>query len=221
MALTSILRVAFSTQQATRSKLDRCRPRVPPTGCSALRALSCVPNALGRVMQWPQYAAQRGRNAALRWLHVVSAACTLPPYFSYFPCTTLMVQRNLVDEGWYRLTAVLIFGVFNGPKRNLNSTTSPRRLFWDFGADQTCTTCWSGGRVHVWVQVQTLASHLAITPEGYSRRQSKVLTSKSIAELLGPRSGTAWVDWTGEHIHNGFPSRRESLWGQCWQRLTR
>ena len=73
----------------------------------------------------------------------------LPPYFSYFPRTTLMVQRNLVDEGWYRLTAVLIFGVFNGPKRNLNSTTSPRRLFWDFGADQTCTTCWSGGRVHV------------------------------------------------------------------------
>ena len=32
-------------------------------------------------------------------------------------------------------------------------------------------------------------SHLAITPEGYSRRQSKGLTAKSKAVLLGSLSG--------------------------------
>ena len=36
----------------------------------------------------------------------------------------------------------------------------------------------------VWVQVRAPAGHLAITPEGYSRRQSKVLTAKSMAQLL-------------------------------------
>ena len=39
----------------------------------------------------------------------------------------------------------------------------------------------------------TSAGHLAITPKGYSRRQSKDLTAKSMAKLVGPRSGTAWA----------------------------
>ena len=93
------------------------------------------------------------------------------------------------------LIAVLsfgVFGVFNRPKR----IKTPHRLFWDLRADKTFTTRWSGGRVQVWVQVRAPACHLAITPEGYSRRQSKDLTAKSIAELLGPRSGTAWAGRT-------------------------
>ena len=28
----------------------------------------------------------------------------------------------MLDEGWYRLTTVLDFGVFNGPNENSNST---------------------------------------------------------------------------------------------------
>ena len=49
------------------------------------------------------------------------------------------------------------------------------------------------------------ACHLTITPEGYTRRQ-KGLTAKSMAELLGLRSGTAWggfnlPGWTGKHKH--------------------
>ena len=46
------------------------------------------------------------------------------------------------------------------------------------------------------------AGHLAITPEGYSRRQSKDLTAKSMAKLLGQHSGTAWAGRTGEHEHS-------------------
>ena len=57
----------------------------------------------------------------------------------------------------------------------------------------------------------TSASHLAITPEGYSRRQSKDLTAISMAKLLGPRSGSACAGRTGEHKHRAFPSRRQSL----------
>ena len=32
-----------------------------------------------------------------------------------------------------------------------------------------------------------------------------------MAELLGPRSGTAWVSRTGENKHRAFPSRQQSL----------
>ena len=49
----------------------------------------------------------------------------------------------------------------------------------------------------------------AITPEGFSRRQSNYLTAKSIAKLLGQRSSTAWVGWTGKPKHRVFPSRRQ------------
>ena len=58
----------------------------------------------------------------------------------------------------------------------------------------------------------TSAGHLAITPEGYSRRQSKDLTAISMAKLLGPRSGTAWAGLTGEHKHWAIQSRLQSLW---------
>ena len=57
----------------------------------------------------------------------------------------------------------------------------------------------------------TSAGHLAITPEGYSRRQSKDLTAISMAKLLRPRSGTAWAGRTGQRKHRAFPSRRQSL----------
>ena len=93
---------------------------------------------------------------------------------------------SLVDEGWYQLTAVLNFGIF---KR----IQTPHSWFWDFRADKTSTTRWSGGRVQIWVQVWAPACYLAITPDSYSRTQSKILTAKWIAKLLGPRSGTAWA----------------------------
>ena len=40
-------------------------------------------------------------------------------------------------------------------------------------------------------QVLAPVNHLAITPEGCSRRHSKVLTAKSLAKLLGQLSSTA------------------------------
>ena len=58
---------------------------------------------------------------------------------------------------------------------------------------------------------------MAITPEGYSRRQSKVLTAKSMAELLGQRSCTAWAGRTS-YTNTG------RFWfgcSRCWQWLAR
>ena len=66
-------------------------------------------------------------------------------------------------------------------------------------ARASSTTHWSGCRVQVWVKVIAPACHLAITPKGFSRRQSKVLTAKSMVKLLGQRSSTAWAGRTGEH----------------------
>ena len=64
-------------------------------------------------------------------------------------------------------------------------------------------TRWSGGsrprQSSSLSQVPVPSCHLAITPEGYSRRRSKILTTKSMAELLEQRFGTAW---TGEHKIN-------------------
>ena len=123
-------------------------------------------------------------------------------------------SSSLVESGGRGLVSThscLQFWIFNRqwPEKNLNFW---HRLFWDFRADKTFSTRWSGGRVQVWVQVWAPAGHLTIiiTPEGYSRRKSKGLNAKSMAVLLGQRSGTAWAasSSTG-HLQVG-----RSRWGQ-------
>ena len=52
---------------------------------------------------------------------------------------------------------------------------------------------------------------MATTPKSYSRIQSKNLTAKSMAKLLGQCSSTAWEGWTGEHRHRVFPSLLQLL----------
>ena len=88
----------------------------------------------------------------------------------------------------FQLQDRLDFCIFNRPK-----VRTPHNLFMDFSSDKSFTTRWSGGRVQVWVQVQAPAANFAITPEGYSRRQSKILAAKSMAKLLKQHSGTAWA----------------------------
>ena len=90
---------------------------------------------------------------------------------------------------WKPLSACLNFSTSAYPKR----IQIPHSSFRDFRADKTLTTRWSGARLQVWVQVWVPACHLAITPNDYSRRKSKDLTAKSMAELLGTHSGTAWA----------------------------
>ena len=54
--------------------------------------------------------------------------------------------------------------------------------------------------------------HLAITPEGCSKKQSNVLSTESMALLFGQRYGTAWAGLKGKHRHWTFPSKLQSLW---------
>ena len=112
---------------------------------------------------------------------------------------------------WMRVDINWLLSSISAFLTELKRIQTPHSLFWEFGADKTLTTLWSGDRVQVWVKVWAPAGHLAITPEGYSRRQSKVLTAKSMAKLLGQRSGTAWAGRTGEIKHRAFPSQRQSL----------
>ena len=67
-----------------------------------------------------------------------------------------------MDEGWCRLTLSSIKdrGVLNLKRIQIHT--------FDFGTSDK--TRWLGGRVQVWVEVPAPAGHLAITPEGYSRR---------------------------------------------------
>ena len=135
----------------------------------------------------------------------------------YVPFGDMYVKRkhehSLVDGGRYWVTAVLNICVFNWPKKNSNSLL----IILDFVAEKSFTICWSGCRVQVHIQVQGPACHLAITPEGYSRRQSKALTENSRAELLGQHYCTAWAGQNGKHKHRVFPSGQQSLWAATCQ----
>ena len=88
-------------------------------------------------------------------------------------------------------------------------------LFWDFGADKTCTTRLSGGRVQIWVQVLGTSSPLQSSgnhSQRLSRRQSMVLTAKSMAKLLGAPAQLGPVGRASTYLpHRALQSRRQSL----------
>ena len=115
-----------------------------------------------------------------------------------------------MDEDWYWLTVTHLCPQF----RRLQRTWKELKLHTDYcgvsGADKTFTTRWSGSRVQVWVQVRAPACHLAITPESYSSRQSKVLL-----QIKGRALGAALLHSLGgsdgRPQTQAFPSRRQSL----------
>ena len=61
------------------------------------------------------------------------------------------------------------------------------------------------------------ACGLEIASEGYSRRQWKVLTAKWMAEHFGPRSNTAWVGQTGEHLCCTNTGCFRVCCSRCWE----
>ena len=116
------------------------------------------------------------------------------------------VNRSLCilrDAGWKvqwkRLSAWLDFGIFNRPKSIQAANTFFQELWSRKNLCNSLVWTCSGGKVQVWVQVQAPAGHLAIPPKGYSRRELKILTAKSMAELLEQRSSPAWAGRMGEH----------------------
>ena len=118
---------------------------------------------------------------------------------------------------WMRVDIDTQLSSISAFSMDLKRIQTPHSLFWDFGADKTSTRLQPVGQAaefkfeSKFEPLPPAAVHLAINPKGYSRRQSKVLTAKSMAKLLGGRSGTAWAGWTGKHKHRAFPSRLQSL----------
>ena len=97
----------------------------------------------------------------------------------------------LVGEGWNLLKAVLNFGVFNRLEGS-NSTEQINLYNRDSLFRQQSSSLSPSSAP---------ASHLTITPEGYSRSQSKILTANSMAELqhsLGWSDGRAQTQGVSE-----------------------
>ena len=117
---------------------------------------------------------------------------------------------HLRDEHWNSYNDCLNFGIFTDLKR-IQTPNNFSVTLWGDSLYNLFQSCWSGGRVQVWVQVRAPACHLAITPKYSFRGQAKVSTAKSMAELLGQRSGTVFVGLTGKRKHTAFSS--------CWQSL--
>ena len=110
---------------------------------------------------------------------------------------------------------------------DLKRIQTPHSLFWDFGADKTSTRLQPVGQAaefkfeSKFEPLPPAAVHLAINPKGYSRRQSKVLTAKSMAKLLGARSGTAWAGRTGDSVASTNTRRFQVGCNRCGPRHAR
>ena len=74
----------------------------------------------------------------------------------------------------------------------------------DFRGDKTFTALGQAAEFEFEFKIEPQhwpAGHLAIVPEGYSRRQSKVIIAKTIAKLLGQHSSTPLPGLMGKHRH--------------------
>ena len=152
-----------------------------------MACLHVICRFLGLAPWWntPPY----GRAALIVILDCLSPSDLIPQ-----PCLCVLIdpwERDLKSlsayilgkEGWKSLSAV--------SSTDLKRIQTSTQFIQGFRADESFAAHWSGGKVLVCVQDRAPSGHLAITPKGFSKRQSKVLTAKSMVELLGQRSGTA------------------------------
>ena len=116
---------------------------------------------------------------------------------------------SLLDEGWNRLRAVLNFGIFDSSWKNFNSTQFIQGFWSRQNLYNSLVRLQSHGS-HL-TPSSSPASHLAIIPKGYSRRQATVLSADSMTLgafahrlLVGLASTNTWM----------FPSLMYSC---CWQ----
>ena len=93
-----------------------------------------------------------------------------------------------------------------------------------FGADKTFTTRCSGSRVQVWVQVWAPACYLAITLEGYIRRQSTPRLYQKTIKGFWPQNQRP-SSWGSAQAQLGLIGPASTNTGyflvcnsRCWQR---
>ena len=144
-----------------------------------MACLHVICRFLGLAPWWntPPY----GRAALIVILDCLSPSDLIPQ-----PCLCVLIhpwERRLeITQCWHQLQYL---------QQTLKEFKTSTQFIQGFRADESFAAHWSGGKVLVCVQDRAPSGHLAITPKGFSKRQSKVLTAKSMVELLGQRSGTA------------------------------
>ena len=121
-----------------------------------------------------QYFADTNHVEAKKWA-AKSAMCIFCDKMQHFQGSSKDLRApclSLVDDGHWLIFMIdsLLFSI-SVFSTDLQRIQTPHSLFWDFIADKTIITSWSGGRVQVWIQVRAPDSHLAFTPKGYSRRK--------------------------------------------------
>ena len=121
-----------------------------------------------------QYFADTNHVEANKWA-AKSATCIFCDKMQHFQGSSKDLRApclSLVDDGHWLIFMIdsLLFSI-SVFSTDLQRIQTPHSLFWDFIADKTIITSWSGGRVQVWIQVRAPDSHLAFTPKGYSRRK--------------------------------------------------
>ena len=128
------------------------------------------------------------------------------PRFQMFRCKAFPLlprkrpQRSISRTLYANDRWILWPGPLPGAEAATATVNVTRNFFGDFRADETFTIRWSGGRIQDWVHFEPLL--LAITPQGYARGQSKILTAKSMTQLLGQRWAKAGL--TGEYKYRAF-----------------
>ena len=134
--------------------------------------------------------------------HIFSWACYIAWLYNILMYLSLFeIHNSPGDEGWYCLTIVLNFGFFNGPKKNSNST----QFILGLQSRQNL----NNPLVRVRRQSSSLSPSSSPSPAIWQSLPKK--GAKSMAKLLGPRSGTACAGRTGEHKLRAFPSRLQLL----------
>ena len=114
------------------------------------------------------------RVSRATWVRIQQDAQTICSHL-----TLWMALSQSVDSAWNRDFTCLNFNILIDSSTDLKHIQTPQWVHKANSADRTFTTHWSGCRVQAWlaawVHIWAPACHLAITPDHYSRRQSKVL----------------------------------------------
>ena len=106
---------------------------------------------------------------------------------AYLKCSCL---HACILEGETEIVPLL--ALISASSTDLKRIQTSHSLFTEFGADKPLHHVGQEAELKFEsnFEPEPPAVHLALTSEGFSRRQSKVFTAKSIAKLLGPRSST-------------------------------
>ena len=107
-----------------------------------------------------------------------------------------------------RLKKVTLLGLNFASATDLKRIETPHSLCYDFGGYKTFTTCWSGCRVQVWVQVWAPAGHLAISPKAVPEGNRRFRGQN--------QQPSSWGSSPALLVRVGLASTNKGQWQSLW-----